>query len=216
MDSLWDRLSSPWRASLEEAWSAYCAGSVPIGAVVVDGQGKLLSRGRNRRHDALGAGVCIHTSILAHAELNALLALPQEGVDPHACCLYTTTEPCPLCMGAVYMSGVRQLYYASRDPWAGSVDMLGATPYLSRKPLRIFGPPDPDLENILVAFNVDAALRARIGHAEELLIAWHEVVPRGVDFGRWVFQDHVLQKMATTGEPIAQVIASLESMLKRD
>jgi tRNA(adenine34) deaminase len=213
MESLWDRLSPPWRISLEEAWSAYCAGSVPIGAVVVDRRGKLLSRGRNRLHDSLEAGAYIHTSILAHAELNALLALPQEGVDPHVCCLYTTTEPCPLCMGAIYMSGVRQLCYASRDPWAGSVDMLGATPYLSRKPLRVFSPPDPNLEIILVAFNVDAVLRARVGRVEEVLEAWYEVVPMGVDFGRRIFQEGVLQRMEAAGENAAQVIASLQSML---
>jgi len=213
MDSLWDRLSPPWQASLEEAWIAYCAGSVPIGAVVSDEQGNLLSRGRNRRHDSLEAGAYIHSSILAHAELNALLALAQDGLDPHTCSLYTTTEPCPLCMGAIYMSGVRQLCYASRDPWAGSVDMLGATPYLSRKSLRVYGPPDPDLETILVAINVDAALRARIGRAGEVLEEWHAVVPKGVDFGRRIFQDGVLPKMQTAGDDVTQVVASLQSML---
>jgi tRNA(adenine34) deaminase len=213
MENLWDSLSPPWRTCLEEAWSAYRAGSVPIGAVVCDENGNLLSRGRNRRHDSINAGAYIHTSILAHAELNALLALPQEGVDPHTCCLYTTTEPCPLCMGAIYMSGVRQLHYASRDPWAGSVDMLGATPYLSRKPLRVYGPSDPDLETILVAVNVDAALGARIGRVEEVLEAWYAVVPEGVDLGRRVFQEQALMRMESVGYDIAEVVAWLQSML---
>jgi len=44
----WDRLSLPWQACLEEAWSAYCASTIPIGAVVVDADGRILSRGRNR------------------------------------------------------------------------------------------------------------------------------------------------------------------------
>jgi hypothetical protein len=95
----------------------------------------------------------------------------------------------------------------------GSVDMLGATPHLSRKPLRVLGPPDSDLETLLVAVNVDAALRARIGHASEVLEEWHTVVPQGADFGRRLFQEQVLPKMQAAGNDIARVIGALQSML---
>ena len=52
-----------------------------------------------------------------------------EALSPawQACIVYTTTEPCPLCMGALYMSGVRGLRFTSRDPWAGSANLLGTT-----------------------------------------------------------------------------------------
>jgi tRNA(adenine34) deaminase len=36
---MWADLPAPWQACLEEAWAAYRAGSVPIGAVVTDGRG---------------------------------------------------------------------------------------------------------------------------------------------------------------------------------
>jgi tRNA(Arg) A34 adenosine deaminase TadA len=126
-----------WQACLEEAWLAYCAGCVPVGAVVTDAAGRVLAYGRNQIWDTQGEEGCLSGHPLAHAEINALIQLPKEGIDPHTCTLYTTMEPCPLCLGAFYMSGVRQLRYASRDPYAGSTDLLGATPYLRRKPVRV-------------------------------------------------------------------------------
>jgi tRNA(Arg) A34 adenosine deaminase TadA len=37
---------------------------------------------------------------LAHAEINALIALGVHGDKRHELALYTTVEPCPLCLGA--------------------------------------------------------------------------------------------------------------------
>src|SRR3989304_2547898 len=98
MLGMWDWLSLPWQACFEEAWAAYCTGSVPVGAVVVDAGGVILSRGRNRINDSAGEGSYLHGQTLAHAEINALVALNSGEVDRHNCTLYTTTEPCPLCM----------------------------------------------------------------------------------------------------------------------
>ena len=135
-----DELTPPWQACLEEAWSAYCAGCVPVGAVEADDAGLVISRGRNRIWEHQGEANTLYGYALAHAEINALACLPADGKDRHSLSLYTTLEPCPLCMGALYMSGLRQLHFAARDAYAGSADMLGATPYLSRKPIRVFSP----------------------------------------------------------------------------
>ncbi|MEX2534009.1 MAG: integrase core domain-containing protein [Trueperaceae bacterium] len=43
-----ETLTKPWQACLSLAWEAYCAGSLPIGAIITDDQGKILARGRNR------------------------------------------------------------------------------------------------------------------------------------------------------------------------
>ncbi len=100
--------------------------------------------------------ICGHK--LAHAEINALLAVSLPHDEFRQLAIYTTMEPCPLCMGAIYMAGVRRIYYACRDSYAGSIDMLGSTPYLSRKPIKAFGPPRGDLENILAAIQTEDIL----------------------------------------------------------
>jgi tRNA(adenine34) deaminase len=71
---------------LELAWEAYRAGSLPIGAVVADMDGRLLSSGRNRIHERSGPPGAVHGRKLAHAELNALLSFEGE-LDPRSCVL---------------------------------------------------------------------------------------------------------------------------------
>ena len=71
---MWDELSIPWQISLEEAWGAYQAHTAAIGAVVVNGSGEVLARGRNQiNDDGCGSGL-VRGHELAHAELNTLLA----------------------------------------------------------------------------------------------------------------------------------------------
>ena len=122
--SVWEELSEPWRACVEEAWEAYRSGSLPIGAVVTDAHGRVVSRGRNRIHERSGPPGAVFGHKLAHAELNALLCLNHREHDPRACVLWTTTEPCPLCVGAARMSEIGALRYASREPWGGSAAMF--------------------------------------------------------------------------------------------
>ena len=146
---IWKRLSSYWKAALDEAWEAYKAGSVPIGAVIVDPQGSVVSRGRSRQFEKTGEPGTVYGNPLSHAELNALLTLDYARVQPRECVLYTTVEPCPLCMGAAYMAGIRRIRFASHDFWAGSANMLGSTPYLSMKPVNCLEPDDQELEDAM-------------------------------------------------------------------
>ena len=205
MADFWQTLERPWQACLEQAWIAYCAGSLPIGAVITDAAGTVLSRGRNRRHDPREDNLSVSGSRLAHAELNALIALPEDDSERHGWILYTTTEPCPLCVGAFYMSGLRQLHYASRDPWAGSVNLLGRTPYMSRKPIRVFGPPQEDLEAILVAMAVSAILKERILNAGVVLDKKRQAMPLSTRFGDRLFEDEILERLCAADRSLPEV-----------
>ncbi len=131
-------MSAPWRAALEDAWTAYTENSLPIGACVADASGRVLARGRNRLGEERRVAGVIGGHDLAHAEINALLAL--ESVPRPDCrtwTVYTTVEPCPQCAGAVTMSGIRGLSYAAPDPWAGCADLLTEYPYMVRKGMRV-------------------------------------------------------------------------------
>ena len=141
-------LSAPWRAALEEAWSAYCEGSYAIGACIADEHGTVLARGRNRLGEArqvsgTAAGGFVSGHDLAHAEINALLDL-REKLHPecYGWTVYTTVEPCPQCAGAVAMSSIRGLSYAAPDPWAGAADILTGHRYVSRKGMRVSRAPN--------------------------------------------------------------------------
>jgi len=47
----WSEIEYPWQVCFEEAWRAYCAGSLPIGAALFSPTGELLFRGRNHIND---------------------------------------------------------------------------------------------------------------------------------------------------------------------
>ena len=191
-DDLWARLSLPWRACVELAWEAYRAGSLPIGAVVADAGGNVLSRGRNRIHERYGEDGHLFGNKLAHAELNALVTLDHDGRDPVECTLYTTTEPCPLCVGALRMSDVREVRYAAREPWGGSAAMFETVPYLKRGNVRVAGPEDRVLEDILVALLIARFLHLEPEILERFLATYEARMPHPVGAGRRLYRSGAL------------------------
>jgi tRNA(adenine34) deaminase len=212
---VWEKLDPPWQASLELAWEAYCDDCYPIGAVVTDENGKILTRGRNRIYEKRTRHGRERGNELAHAEVEALRALDFPAIDPHTCILYTTTEPCPMCMGTFYMSGLRTLHFASRDPYAGSVNLLGKTWYLSRKPIKVTGP-DPLLEPIVVALFVEQDVRI---HSQELSteLFWEiyrGAIPNGVEFGLDLARKGTLQDLRKRGASTKEMIDSLLYQVK--
>ena len=64
--------SEPWGVALGLAWEAMVAGTTPVGCVVIDSDGEIVTRGRGRRYDRDSAPGQLSYSHLAHAELNAL------------------------------------------------------------------------------------------------------------------------------------------------
>lgn len=206
---MWENLSPQWQAALEMAWEAYCSGTIPIGAVIADAEGNIYARGRNRIMDTGAPDNQVCANELAHAELNALLSLKLDYDECKAksVALYTTMEPCPLCMGAVYMSDVKTLHYAAHDPWAGSTNLLGTTPYLSRKSIKVFEPHDTVLEDILVALLTEYELHKR---GEDFLSnrffdVIRAILPNAVEKGIAFYRSGELRKKQKAELPANQV-----------
>jgi tRNA(adenine34) deaminase len=91
------------------------AGDVPVGAVIVDSQGRAIAEAANRRerdHDPTA-----HAEVLAvRAAGNTLNTWRLEG-----CTLYVTLEPCPMCAGALVLARLGLLVYGADDPKAGAI-----------------------------------------------------------------------------------------------
>jgi tRNA(adenine34) deaminase len=112
------------REALHEAEAAGLAGELPIGAVLaVDG--KIVARG-HAQHQR-------HKSQLMHAELNALMhggkALWEHYRDA---IIFTTVEPCPMCLGAVVMADVPHIIFASHDEVVHSRQIVATNVYVRR------------------------------------------------------------------------------------
>jgi tRNA(adenine34) deaminase len=212
---MWSDLTPAWQACIELAWEAYCDDCIPIGAAVADEHGKVLSRGRNRvyprgmwKQHPIGAGI-------AHAEVEALRALDFSRADHHQYSLFTTTEPCPMCLGTFYMSGVRNLFYAARDPWAGSTNLLGTTWYLSRKPVKAFGP-DALLEMIVTGLFVEQDCLMHDGALPEgdFYRKMRDVLPEAVEYGLRLWQCGEVQKSRREAIPAEEMFNRLVLLVK--
>ena len=211
--NLWDDLSKEWQTCLRLAWEAYRAGSLPIAAVVTDESGAIVAAGRNRIGDAEQAYPRISNHPLAHAEMNALLELDTRHVNLHTCTLYTTTEPCPLCMGAIRMVSIKKFHFASHDPSAGCSGMLEQVPYLKVKNLTCVGPLSTPFENALVALQIETHLRK--GSLSAYLNIWRAVVPVGVAVGERLHETGELQRLAREGARAERMLERIESVIDR-
>jgi len=208
---MWTRIPQPWQICLEEAWAAYCTDAFPIGAVIVNDNGEILARGRNQiRDNGSGTGI-VRNHELAHAELNALLSFDSNKIDS-TCALYALLEPCPLCFSAFYMSGIRHLHVAARDPLAGSTNLLNTTPYLKRKPIHIHLPDDNALETLVIALNIEYILRA-YKNPGKMLKHWRGTLPRGVELGERLSHSGQLYSMSKESFSVESMAEELGKMI---
>ena len=218
--ALWNTLTEPWRVCLTLAWEGYRGGSLPIAAVIVDADGAVVARGRNRLRDAVQRGDnepnALHVHPLAHAEVNALLAFPFDERSAAGCTLLTTTDPCPLCVGALRMSSVKHLVYASRDPWAGCSAMFETVPYLRSGGTEVASLAGSPLETVLVALQIDAHLRVERSpesHAQ-FLDVYREVVPVEVTAGEQLAASDALLELARDGAEAQEAVAVIEQAVE--
>ena len=133
-------MGDPWDDVFELMWAAYAAGTIPVGAVVVDESGSIVARGRNRILDEPGARG-LGRSRLAHAEINALAALESSRrYEDHM--LLSALEPCHLCLSAAIAVRVGRVRYAASDPYAGSTGLLLPSADHLAHPVEVEGPLD--------------------------------------------------------------------------
>jgi tRNA(adenine34) deaminase len=100
--------------ALDLARQAGETGDVPVGAVLVDGDGAIVAGDRNRREQL--------SDPTAHAEMLVLSARAREIGDwrltGHT--LVVTLEPCPMCAGASVLARLDRIVYGAPDPKAGA------------------------------------------------------------------------------------------------
>ena len=90
-------------------------GGGPFGAVIVK-DGEIVAGASN--------SVTIDNDPTAHAEVNAIRkACKKLGTfDLTGCVVYTSCEPCPLCLGALYWAHIKKIYYGNSKKDAADID----------------------------------------------------------------------------------------------
>jgi tRNA(Arg) A34 adenosine deaminase TadA len=93
------------RASFEIARSARNNGNHPFGALLVDEAGHIVLDAENN--------VVTAKDCTGHAEINLIrkASAMYDGEFLAKCTIYTSTEPCPMCAGAIFWANVRRVVY---------------------------------------------------------------------------------------------------------
>lgn len=94
------------RLAIEKAREGIAAGQSPFGAVIVNG-GHVLAASHNT--------VWQDSDPTAHAEINAIrrAAAAVSGIDLETCTIFSTCEPCPMCLAAIHWSKIRHVVFGA-------------------------------------------------------------------------------------------------------
>lgn len=114
MTAVPERDREAMREALAEARAALDSADVPVGAVVLDAQGRIIGRGRNERERLADP--------TAHAEIVALREAATASGDWQlsGCTLVVTLEPCVMCAGAILSARIPRVVFGAWDEKAGA------------------------------------------------------------------------------------------------
>lgn len=122
---------SNFERAIELARKAEREGNLPIGAVISLDR-EVIAEGRNRiwRPDY---------NPNRHAEVEALRAVPKDlWARSREMVLYTTLEPCLMCLGAILLHHVGRVMYGSADDHGGAIQAMGPmSPYFESEAAKV-------------------------------------------------------------------------------
>ena len=100
-----------------EALKAYKKGDVPIGAIIIKND-KVIAKSYNKKEK--------NNNAILHAELDVINKACKKLKTWHLeeCILYTTLEPCLMCMGAIVQSRINEIYYATKNNNFGEINII--------------------------------------------------------------------------------------------
>ena len=102
-----EMISAPaWSRAIALSIESVNTGGGPFGAVIAR-NGEIVAEGSNN--------VTLHHDPTAHAEVSAIREACRklETFDLSGCDIYTSCEPCPMCLGAIYWAHIDKIYYAN-------------------------------------------------------------------------------------------------------
>jgi tRNA(adenine34) deaminase len=103
--------------AIDEAQLAYNKGEVPVGALIIDSQNKVIATAYNEKEEL--------NDPTAHAEILAIKRATKKISDwrLNDCSIVVTLEPCNMCLGAIVHARLKQLIFGAYDPKGGALSL---------------------------------------------------------------------------------------------
>ncbi len=198
---MWKDLSVQWQIVLEETWEAFKNGCLPVGAAIFDDNGELILREHNRSEEKETVN-----STIAHAEANAIRRLDSHAdYDVRKIVLYTSMEPCPMCMGTAVMGNIKHLRYGARDSYCGAVHMMDTESYMKGKKLD-YTYVGGEIESYQIIIQSYCELgQADSGSSVGVLNKFRESNPHEVEVAEKFFAEKTFDRFAKAGSKCEEV-----------
>ena len=201
---MWSNLEKPWQLAFNMAWEAYKSGTVPIGAVIVNTKGDVVSTGRNRILDKEGSAPLAGTN-MAHAEIDAMFGLNErEHPDIRKYILYTTMEPCPMCFGTMVMMNIRNICYAARDGFAGATLLNDKLDYIKNENI-IIKRGNAEMEAFQLILQSVYEYERQHPKIENLLNKWSKINKSSIEYGKVLFESRYFRKAIAENKGIDKI-----------
>lgn len=135
--------------AVKEALKAQSKGEVPIGAVIADLEGRIISKAHNT--------VINDNNVSSHAEINAIKKASStlNNYRLTNTVLYSTVEPCVMCMGAVIHARIKRIVFGTHDiKWgaAGSLYSFHENRRLNHMPEVVSGVLEDECRKLIQNF----------------------------------------------------------------
>lgn len=104
--------------ALVEAEQALAAGEFPVGCIITC-RGEIVARGRKQKSRQQERNELDHAEIMALRDLNT----HHPDIDPASLTIYSTLEPCLMCLGAIMINQIGNIVYAYEDALGGGTSL---------------------------------------------------------------------------------------------
>ncbi len=194
-------LAPPWKAVFDEAWTSWRAGSLGIGAALVEpATGNVVARGRNRTTEPRTEPGVLAGNFMAHAEMNAFAVMNRFKAD--GLHLYTTREPCFMCAATALFMHVEATHFATLDPYFVDVNGLwDHHEYSARWKREVLGPLPEPMDTV-----GDVLHLTRMDTASPGFEVAERAVPDRAALAATIITDGSLQRLANDGGATADAI----------
>ena len=97
------------KEAIKEAIKAYNKEEIPVGAIIVDKEGNIISRGHNNKEQS--------NKVIGHAEIEAITKANKklQNWRLNDCIMYVTLEPCDMCKKVIEEAKLRKIVYCLKN-----------------------------------------------------------------------------------------------------
>lgn len=207
---MWNDLSAPWKSAFLQSWEAFKNGSIPIGAVIVDKNEKVISVGRNQtmEHE-------VSNRKTSHAETMCIRNLEVSkypNVTEYT--LYTTLEPCPMCMGTLVMGLIRKVKIAGKDSFCGAIYYTQMDTYIKSKNIDI-ELWQGEMQDVQFAQQCYFYIKSNNGIPNFLVEGFRKDSPRAVATAEKMYKERYLDRCVDEGVDYGVVYDYIVSLVSR-